>query len=197
MEPFRIGKAEINFTVVTGVILDSNKYSETHISSSGGGGHVGRDGGYVDAPQIHSQVLTHHEFWVQLPDGREWPIKLVNADMPLRTGQNVTLVYGGIGRKEGYLLMLMNHNSGQHWLFSEKELVKTAIPWSKFWISWLAIIVIIMVIPNIAIKPLLPMGSVFLFFVSAWVFSGIYSQAYIDRLRQYLNDMAANLSGAH
>jgi hypothetical protein len=37
----------ISFHAVNGTVLSTSKYSETHVSSSGGGGYIGRNGGQI------------------------------------------------------------------------------------------------------------------------------------------------------
>ena len=112
----------VEFWQVTGEVLGSNKYSETHVSSSGGGGYVGQHGGHVSAPTIHSSTVTNHEFWIKTEDGLEKPIKLRGIDVPLRPGQKITLI--SAGRKEagsGWYSILVNHSAGKHWFINSAE----------------------------------------------------------------------------
>lgn len=116
MESFKHKSKEIEFWSVTGVVLGQNKYSETHVSSSGGGGSVGPYGGHVSAPQIHSSTVTNHEFWIQQEDGTERCIQLSGHDIPLREGQKITLISAGLKEKDsGYFTILLNHAANKHW----------------------------------------------------------------------------------
>lgn len=65
MENFKHRNKEIEFWSVTGEIMAQNKYSETHVSSSGGGGYIGAHGGHIRAPSVHSTTVTNHEFWIK------------------------------------------------------------------------------------------------------------------------------------
>ncbi len=73
MESFIHNGKVIKFWPVSGIVLSTEKHSETHvkISSSGGGGTVGPSGGYVSPPQISSESksVTHHEIWIKTDDG--------------------------------------------------------------------------------------------------------------------------------
>ena len=104
---------EIAFSSVTGTVLDGQeKRSETHISSSGGGGYVGQSGGRVSAPTIHSSVTTKHEFWIELENGTEKAIQLSGCDIPLKTGHKITLVSVDKSKKsEKFYTFLVNHNT--------------------------------------------------------------------------------------
>ncbi|MBI3285315.1 MAG: hypothetical protein HYZ65_10780 [Burkholderiales bacterium] len=119
MENFSHRNKVVQFWHVTGEVIGSNKYSETHVSSSGGGGYVGKHGGHVSAPQIHSTVVTNHEFWIKTPDGKEKDIKLAGVNIPLRVGQKITLI--SVGRKaagSGWYAILVNHSAGKHWFIN-------------------------------------------------------------------------------
>mgnify|MGYP000277111991 CR=1 FL=1 len=120
MENFKHRNKEIEFWSVTGEVLDQNKYSETHVSSSGGGGYVGKHGGHVSAPSVHSTTVTNHEFWIKKEDGSEKSVQLAGHDIPLRGGQKITLISAGIkGKDSGYFSVLVNHNANQHWFINK------------------------------------------------------------------------------
>lgn len=120
MENFKHRKKEIEFWSVTGEILGQNKYSETHVSSSGGGGYVGRHGGHVSSPSVHSTTVTNHEFWIKKEDGSEKSVQLAGHDIPLREGQKITLISAGIkGNDSGCFSVLVNHNANKHWFINK------------------------------------------------------------------------------
>ncbi len=116
MESFKHKNKEIVFWSKTGEVISQNKYSETHVSSSGGGGSVGPNGGYVSAPTVHSRIVTKHEFWIRKEDGSEESIQLSNCDVPLREGHKITLILAGYkGGNHGYYTVLVNHSANKHW----------------------------------------------------------------------------------
>lgn len=120
MNNFKHGKREIEFWTTSGEVMDSAKRSETHISSSGGGGHVSRDGGYVAPPTIQSKVITKHEFWMKTDEGQEMPVQLEGLDIPLLPGQKVTML--SVKKKDkdsGHYATLINHSAGQYWPVSK------------------------------------------------------------------------------
>lgn len=122
MENFKHKNKEIEFWSVTGEILGQNKYSETHVSSSGGGGYVGKHGGHVSAPQVHSTTVTNHEFWIKKEDGSEKSVQLAGHDIPLREGQKITLISAGVkGKDSGYFSVLVNHNANKHWFINKAD----------------------------------------------------------------------------
>ena len=122
MENFRFRKKEIDFLSITGEVLGQNKYSETHVSSSGGGGYVGEHGGRVHAPTVHSTTITNHEFWIKKEDGGEYAVQLSGCDIPLNKKKKITLISAGIkGKKTRYYCILVNHNANRHWFINKAE----------------------------------------------------------------------------
>lgn len=125
MENFKHGRKTIQFWKVTGEVLGTNKYSETHVSVSssggGGGGYVHPQyGGHVNvqAPQVHSTStsIVNHEFWLRTSSGEEKPVKLRGVDIPLRTGQKITIISAGFKtKKTGWYSILVNHSAKKHW----------------------------------------------------------------------------------
>lgn len=126
MEDFSHRGKKVEFWRITGEVLGSDKYSETHVSvsSSGGGGYVGPNGGYVSAPTVNSSssTVTNHEFWIKTEDGLEKDIKLRGVDIPLRPGQKITLISAGRkGAGSGWYSILVNHSAGKHWFINSAE----------------------------------------------------------------------------
>lgn len=120
MENFSYRGTSIRFWKMTGEVISTQKYSDTHLSSSGGGGYVNQGGsGYISAPKIHSRVVTQHEFWLKTEDGQEVDIKLSDFDIPLREGQKITIISAGNAKgSNGWYSVLVNHNAGQHWFIN-------------------------------------------------------------------------------
>lgn len=116
MEDFSFGRKQIKFWQETGEVIGNQKYSETYVSSSGGGGYVGNAGGYVNAPSVSSTAVTNHDFWIRTEEGEEKAIQLKHVDVPLRVGQKITLI--AVAEKksdEGWFTVLVNHNAKRHW----------------------------------------------------------------------------------
>ncbi len=108
MESFKHNNKEIAFWSKTGEVISQNKYSETHVSSSGAVGNVG--------PTVHSTTVTKHEFWIRKEDGSEESIQLSGHDVPLREGQKITLIISGLkGGNYSYYTILVNHSANKHW----------------------------------------------------------------------------------
>lgn len=74
------------------VVLTSQKQTQTHLYSEGGGGHVGPTGGHIKAPQLKSYHTTKHELFVRLADGRELPVSFTFDNISVRPGNAITLV---------------------------------------------------------------------------------------------------------
>lgn len=124
MENFKHRKTEVVFRSITGEVLSQNKYSETHVSSSGGGGHIDRNGGYIEAPKIESTSVTNHEIWIRKNDNTEESVQIKGHDIPLRPGQLITLISAYTNENRTlYHSVLINHNANKHWFINKaKEL---------------------------------------------------------------------------
>lgn len=127
LEDFIYRKKVLEFRDQTGEVMGTNKYSETRVSSSGGGGtvsgyigpHGGSVNGNISAPEITSTVTTKHEFWIRTDDGKEVAIKLTDVDIPLRVGQVITMVsVHKKGGKRGFYCLLVNHNAEKHFFIT-------------------------------------------------------------------------------
>lgn len=109
------------FERVKGTVIGAQKISETKIYSSGGGGYVGQYGGRVQAPKIHSTSSTNMDFFLLKEDGIEVNVKLRDRDIPLREGQQVTMLMAKKSRNDSaYWVGLFNHNTMKiHFLLSD------------------------------------------------------------------------------
>jgi len=115
MKNFKYKNKEIEFKILSGEVIDTSKHSETHVSSSGGGGYVGQHGGHVSAPAVSSKTITKHEFWVRTDDGKEEEIQLSGVDISLRKSQKITLLYAAlVGTNDGYCVAVINHTTGKN-----------------------------------------------------------------------------------
>lgn len=100
----------------TGQVAGSKTWSDTIVESSGGGGYVGKYGGYVAAPKISSTVKVRTVFYLILDNGQEIEIDSSGWDFSPRDGQRVTAIfYADLeekdlfeGRKGGFVNFLLN-----------------------------------------------------------------------------------------
>jgi hypothetical protein len=122
MEDFCYRGKVVKFSQVTGEVLSSDKFSETHVSSQGGGGLVFRNGGYISAPTIDSESITNHDFWIKTEDGLEKSIQLRGVDVPLRPGQKITLISACKNGVDVILhSILVNHSAREYWFINSAE----------------------------------------------------------------------------
>ena len=122
MQKFNHRGKIVGFWTITGVVLGSDKYSETHVSSSGGGGYVGPHGGHVTAPTVRSSTVTNHEFWIKTEDGAEEDIKFRCIDIPLRKEKKITIISAGQkGASKGWYAALINHNAKKYWHINKAD----------------------------------------------------------------------------
>ncbi len=133
MDEFIYRGKTIKFTTLTGVVLDRNKYSETHVSLTGGGGYIGPNGGQINAPTMTSSTITNLEFWIRGDDGTETDIKLRGVDIPIRSGQLVTVVTAAKqGDKTSWYSTLINHNAKKYWHIRNAHELNDVMKLEKF-----------------------------------------------------------------
>lgn len=122
MQDFSHRGKYVEFWQVTGEVLASDKYHETHISGRGGGGYIGQYGGRIKPIAIDSSTVINHEFWIKTEYGVEKDIKLRNINIPLRSGQKITLISAARrGSEIGLYSILVNHSAGQHWFINSAK----------------------------------------------------------------------------
>lgn len=122
MQDFSHRGKYIEFWQVTGEVLASDKYHETHISGRGGGGYIGQYSGRIKPIAIDSSTVINHEFWIKTKYGVERDIKLHNINIPLRSGQKITLISAARkGADTGLYSILVNHSAGKHWLINSAQ----------------------------------------------------------------------------
>jgi hypothetical protein len=115
-------------------ILDGNvthnetqRWSETRVSSSGGGGYLNPQyGGYVSAPVVTSRVTNHlrNIFWIQEMNGGQHRICLNHDNFPVAPGHKVRIISGGSTKNTNHGSYLFAHNftSGHNYNFEPGNL---------------------------------------------------------------------------
>ncbi|MCV2420277.1 hypothetical protein [Paucibacter sp. DJ2R-2] len=108
--------------VVEGEVVSQQKWSETHVRGSGGGGYINQGSGQIASTQIISSTSEQLEFWVKSDDGKETAFRLSDVDMAVRAGQRVRIASGtkAGGKKKSAPLLAQNFASGEtHALISD------------------------------------------------------------------------------
>ncbi|MGB0921357.1 MAG: hypothetical protein ACPG1C_08555 [Alphaproteobacteria bacterium] len=111
-----IGGKPVRLYAHTGILLDANQYTQTHISSSGGGGYIHPErGGYVAPPQIHSTIINHQEFWIEDRFGQVTPVQFYDSNIPMRPGHLVSLILVESARGGPFYCGYVDHTVGRWW----------------------------------------------------------------------------------
>ncbi len=110
--------SEIHIFTKTGEVRGAQRWSDTHVSSSGGGGWVGPHGGRVESAQVHSNVVQRGKFFLCQDNGSEHEI---HSLFGVRDGQRVIAAWGGdVHSKRGHLMGLHNLATGER-LIMDRE----------------------------------------------------------------------------
>ena len=109
-----VRERRFTFRQVAGEVIGNRKWSETHVTSSGGGGFVGAYGGVITAPSIQSRTVTRSEIWIRDEAGQERPLQLAGLDIPVREGHRIAVVWAvPDGKDSGEIVLICNQTSGQ------------------------------------------------------------------------------------
>ena len=123
-----VGRAVINLEVFSGEVAAVRTWTETRVSSSGGGGTVFQGTGFVSAARVSSDVTRHDELYIRDGDGNERCLRLTNTDVPVRNGSRVSTVLGLYeGQKNGWYVGIYNHDM-RVWTSFSDGLSKLAPP---------------------------------------------------------------------
>ena len=126
---------------VRGTVAGARKWSETHVSSSGGGGHVHPTyGGHVSGTKVSSRVVERGEVWIRSGTGKEVQVPL---NLPMNDGHEVIVLWGNIeGIKTGGYMYWRNFTSerqgylqgmDQNLLVTPKEQTLRSLTWLGWW----------------------------------------------------------------
>lgn len=108
----RVGRRNYGIHYAVGEVLDAKKWSETHVSSSGGGSSMTPDGYYTARPvTVTSTVVTRDEIFLRQRDGKEHAIQLSGVDLPTRVGHVLAAVWMiKKGKERGPYVMFHNYS---------------------------------------------------------------------------------------
>jgi len=103
-------KQAVQFWTRNARVIAVKIWSETHVSSSGGGGYIQGGTGYVNAPKVSSSVTEKREMWYQGEDGKQNSLKILPG-VKVNEGNDISLVSIGTA-DSGWLVALVNRTTG-------------------------------------------------------------------------------------
>ena len=152
---------EMWLDVVEGEVVSQQKWSETHVRGSGGGGYINQGSGHISSTQITSSTSEQLEFWVKSDDGKETAFRLSDVDMAVRPGQRMRIASGAkASTKQSTVLLAKNFASGEthglvsnwlHWALSAGLLRRPL--WYRLLTTWmtlgLALLILLIILTQI------------------------------------------------
>jgi hypothetical protein len=99
---------------VRGKIIGSKTWTETHVSSSGGGGYIHKGTGQIHAPTVHSTTVERGEVWIRNKDGKDICIP---HNLEGLQGHDVLVLWGNVNDtdpKNGPHLYWRNFSTDKH-----------------------------------------------------------------------------------
>lgn len=131
---------------LTGEVKDSRKWTSTEVSGEGGGGggYVQGGSGYVSTQPVNitSTTTTHDQLFVQGSDGKEICVETSNANLQVRPGHTVSVVWIiKKGKDRGPYCVVYNHNTEQtRWLYVSSSFSPWFFGQGRFW--WLMTVLV-------------------------------------------------------
>lgn len=117
MNTFRYKDKDIDFRIERGKVLSSEKSSDTVVTTTNKVQHGANLKTYV-VPHVSSTTTRFHEIWIKKEDGSELDIKLVNTDVPLIIGHDVSFIIAENKKtNKSCYIALVNHTAGKCWDF--------------------------------------------------------------------------------
>lgn len=108
---FEVRGHVIEAQAFVGEIVGEKQWSTTHVSGSGGGSTLD---GRVDPISISSTTTTHNQIFVQGAEGEERVLRATNADVAVRPGHRVAILYGRlVGTTAWTAIALHNHSTNE------------------------------------------------------------------------------------
>lgn len=105
---------EVWADVHLGKVVSSSRWSQTHVSSSGGGGRIVGGTGYIAAPTIESSTSDKNEVFSISSDGQESRFVFENRAVGFREGNRILVAWGSeTGSKNGQYYYLENLDTGE------------------------------------------------------------------------------------
>ena len=138
LKKLKHGRKEITFFEHSGKVTGDKVWSETNVTSSGGGGTVAYGSGYVRAPTIHSSVTTNREIWIRKDDDSEFCVTNYGNNVKVNHGHDVSVVYAGFNNS-GHAIAIVNRTTGYWHLLDDINNF-----YRKNILSWLDIVIEIM-----------------------------------------------------
>ncbi|EUJ09741.1 hypothetical protein Meth11DRAFT_0542 [Methylophilaceae bacterium 11] len=95
-----VGGRSISLYRFTGEVIDSQRSSETSITSHSNG-------------QVSSYTSHYNEIFLRDKEGKEISVEVASAGVPVRPGNTVTVLWGILGNKDkGPYTTVYNHDTG-------------------------------------------------------------------------------------
>ena len=120
---YSVGGESIRLTARPAVVVSEPKtWSETRVSSSGGGGYVHpQHGGHVAAPTVHSTSVERSSYFVKYPNQREVEIR---DGVACRNGHRIYAVFMTRPDKDANMLVATFNRDTHYYL--------RVVPWGHF-----------------------------------------------------------------
>jgi hypothetical protein len=119
MDSFTVEGKQVTLTLVFGEVTGSGKRSDSYVSGSGGGGN----NNYRAPVTISTTVVVTQEFFVKDSDGKETPYKIVDLDIPIRDGQQATMISATVSGKGAWPVRLINHSAERSWAVNDPTMI--------------------------------------------------------------------------
>ncbi|OYV74880.1 MAG: hypothetical protein B7Z66_14930 [Chromatiales bacterium 21-64-14] len=131
-----VGGYRYGLNFMAGFVISNDVWSDTHVSSRGGGGYTLMGYGYYSRPKVTSEVIPRQRIGVRTRGGRDVFLEQSGSHLPVACGQHVEVVraFSHHTRREANVA-LVNRDGGQwFWVGSSLDAGQALCgPAAAFW----------------------------------------------------------------
>ncbi len=136
---------QFGYYILTGTVLETTRWSETHVSGGGGGGYMynGHGSSYVNP--VTSTTVRHSEIWIRDDEGNEEQLRFSTVEVPVRAGQRLSAICARPIRKTKRNYDIISYynvttNRGVHDDIALKQVIRSTIPlYKRGLVLWFAL----------------------------------------------------------
>ena len=112
MENLTLLDMNIEFSAITGEVIDESAHSETEVYSTGGGSTYTPNGPRTNAVHVHSETTHSTKVWIKNEAGKEQLIEYPDS-IAVRVGHRVSFVTAKNvdGKSGSYYVQFINHTT--------------------------------------------------------------------------------------
>jgi hypothetical protein len=121
---------KIIFGHYSAVVLKSEKHYISDTYSEGGGGWIGKEGGYISPPTIRTRTNLVQDVYLKLRSGKQKHLQL-KQEVPLMNNNKVKVIFTPLNGQE-YKLALIHYDSRQYYYLHDTKFFQNFFSYTPY-----------------------------------------------------------------